>query len=600
MGPDCYPPASRKLAVLSALFILLFFTFFSYHGLFSYFTFDDGTTVIKCLRPFETPFWQDLLHILTVFTTAFRPLTTLFWRPLYAVFGFNPLPYRIVVHLFLMMSIGLSYVLARRLEATREAAALTALIFCYNASTFDLYYNTCLVDYVECFLLYGSAIAIYLRGREAGDLLSWRRTAAVAGLYLLALDTKEMAVALPGILLIYELLYRRGDFRDRRKTLRVCGLIAAMFVVAAIYLKVKVADMSANPAYAPHATPRFILDNVTQYLQKLLYFPENSLTPLGASLILGGLIALGPLVRSRPAIFGVLYFMTALFPVAVIAGRGGYAAYPAYFGLSLAAGSILACARSHAFGRLERKSLEIATTVGLFLCIAALLACGHLVNRVPGITYYEWSNPAVVGLMDRLQQNIPEFPPNARVLISEDPWGPDWGPMFLVRLMYHDNTVWVDRPKNMDRPPDLASYDLVVAYRGPDVDLSPARFQKHPMKWEIRGRAVVGTGMFEVSSPNGHGAASHVDFAPQAVRSNQGTRVTIQGLSNVSVNALYRMVSGPKSTWRLVENWCTLDARGSCTITAPSASAPGTMMIDWIQPVNQRWIFTNGILSIVE
>src|SRR5580700_3692393 len=96
------PRSGRALAILCALFILAFFTFFSYRGLFSYFTFDDGTTVIACLRPFETPFWRDLLHILTVFTSAFRPLTTMFWKPLYAVFGFNPLPFRIVVHLLLM------------------------------------------------------------------------------------------------------------------------------------------------------------------------------------------------------------------------------------------------------------------------------------------------------------------------------------------------------------------------------------------------------------------------------------------------------------------------------------------------------------------
>src|ERR1700733_13771411 len=215
MTPDRSRPQSRTLALLSGLFILLFFVFFSYRGLSSYFTFDDGTTVIVCLKPFETPFWRDLLHILTVFTTAFRPLTTLFWRPLYAVFGFNPLPFRVVVHLLLAVNIGLAYVVARRLQATREASVLAALVFCYNAATLDLYYNTCLVGDVLCFLLYALAIAVYVRGRQAGNPLGWRRTAAVSVLFLLALDSKELAVALPGVLSIYELLYRRSDFRDR-------------------------------------------------------------------------------------------------------------------------------------------------------------------------------------------------------------------------------------------------------------------------------------------------------------------------------------------------------------------------------------------------
>src|ERR1700735_2166931 len=105
MSPASSPPESRTLAFLSALFLLAFFLFFSYSGLFAYFTFDDGTTIIACLHLLETSFWRDLLHILTVFTAAFRPLTTLFWRPLYAVFGFNPLPYRIVLHLLLTFNI---------------------------------------------------------------------------------------------------------------------------------------------------------------------------------------------------------------------------------------------------------------------------------------------------------------------------------------------------------------------------------------------------------------------------------------------------------------------------------------------------------------
>ena len=591
---------SRTLAFLSALFILSFFLFFSYSGLFSYFTFDDGTTIFVCLKPFEVSFWRDLLHVLTVFTTAFRPLTTMFWRPLYAVFGFNPLPYRIVVQLLLTVNIGLAYFLARRLEMTREAAALTALVFCYNASTSALYYDTCLVGDVICFLFYALTVLFYIGGRQAGHPLGLRRTVAVAVTYLLALDSKELAVTLPGILLIYELLYRRWDFRDTRKALCVGALPAAMFVVGAIYLKVKLADMAPNPAYSPHVTVGFMLKNLGFYLHELLYLPESRVTPLMACLVVGGLFAAGALVRSRPAVFGVLFFVTSLIPVTVIASRSGYAAYIPYFGLAMTVGAVLAGARSHVSRLTHREDLEAATAVVLFVGFAVLLGWAHIVRRMPANGYFEWDKPKVIALMDDFRETIPEFPPHARVLLTDDVWGPDWGPMFLVRLMYHDATVWVDRPKNMDRPPDLASYDLVVSYKAPDIDLSPLRFHKHQMKWEIRGKAIAGTGQFEVSSPNAHGMESRVHFAPQIVKSDQSATVTIPGLSNVAVNALYRIVSGTKSTRRLVKNWCTLDARGSCAISASSVGTTGAMMVDWIQPANQRWIFTSGRLTIVE
>ncbi len=588
MSPAPSPPESSTLVFLSALFILSFFLFFSYSGLLAYFTFDDGTTVIACLHLLETSFWRDLLHILTVFTVAFRPLTTLFWRPLYAMFGFSPLPYRIVLHLLLIVNIGLTYVLARRLEMTRGAAALATLVFCYNASTSALYYDTCLVGDVICFLFYILAAVIYIDGRRTGSPLGWGRIAGVMITYFLALDSKELAVTLPGILVIYEVTYRRQDFGDKRKMLWVASVPAAMLVAGAIYLKVKVADMSHNPSYSPHVTTGFMLKNLGFYLQQLLYLPNNSVSPVNACLMVGAMIAIGALLRSRAAVFGILFFVAALVPVAVIESRTGYAAYIPYFGLAVAVGAVL----SGVFGRFGRFS-----AVTLFVVMAALLGWAHLVRRMPANGYFEWDKPKLVTLMNDFKRTIPEFPPNARVLLIDKVWEPDWGPMFLLRLMYHDNSIWVDRPGNMNRPPDLATYDLVVAYQAPDIDLLPVRFFKHPMKWEIRGKASVGTGQFEVSSPNA-GGVSHIDFVTPRVRSNQTTTVTIPGLSNVAVNALYRWESGTRSVPRLVENWCTLDANGSCSITAPSTV--GKMIVDWIQPANRRWIFVGGMLSITE
>src|SRR5689334_7952522 len=103
MGPAPAPqepgnaPSSEEVAFppifrfLSAAFILSFFALFSYSGLFAPLNFDDGTAVVANLEHFDVPMWRNFLRILTVFTTAYRPLATLFWRPMYAVFGFNPL-----------------------------------------------------------------------------------------------------------------------------------------------------------------------------------------------------------------------------------------------------------------------------------------------------------------------------------------------------------------------------------------------------------------------------------------------------------------------------------------------------------------------------
>jgi hypothetical protein len=398
MSPASPPLESRTLAFLTALFILAFFTLFSYTGLFAYFTFDDGTAVVANLEHFQAPMWRNIVHILTVFTKAYRPLSTMYWRPMYAIFGYNPLPYRIVVHLLLAVNIGLAYLMARRLEfsgqaAAREAAVLATLVFCYNASMAEMYYDTCIVTDVLCFFFYALTILVYLRGRQSGEPFSPRRTAAVAVFYLLALDSKELAVALPGVLSIYELLYHRDDFRDKQKAKRIGGLLAAMFVVGAIYLKVKVADMGQNTSYHPHVTVGFIVKNIGLYMGQLMYRPDTSFTPASAFLILAGLIAVGALLRSRAAVFGVLFFVTALIPVAVIPHRGAYCAYIPYFGLALTAGAILAGGRSYLMRSIKDKNLQFRTQAALFICIAAILAWGHMVQWTPRNGYVEWPTP---------------------------------------------------------------------------------------------------------------------------------------------------------------------------------------------------------------
>jgi hypothetical protein len=320
-----------------------------------------------------------------------------------------------------------------------------------------------------------------------------------------------------------------------------------------------------------------------------MYFPPESITPLWAFAILGCAVGVGALLRNRQVVFGVLFFIATLIPIAVIHPRGGYAAYIPYFGLALALAAMVDGARVLVFRR-----WETASAVGLFLGAALLLGWAHLVQRAGGVAYLEWANPPLVAMLGGFEENIPEFPPGARVLLTGDHWEPEWGPMFLVRLMYHDNSIWVDRPKNMDHPPDPMAYDVVVAYTPPDVALLPARLNRHiKIPWEMRG-SPSGPGQFLVSSPHAQGAASQVKFTPNRVRKGERVMVTVPGLSGVTVNVLYRQKSAP----HLIEDWCTLDAAGTCKITAPYET--GEVLVDWVQPADRRWIITSGFLTVTE
>ena len=591
--------SDRSLSILAALFILGYFLLFSYNGLSAFFTFDDGMNFIAMHHQWEVPLWRNVLDVLKVFTTENRPLGALFYRPMYSLFGFNPLPYRIVVYLFMTLNIGLVYLLARALEANRESAALCTLLFCYNASLVDLYYSTGTIYDVWCFSLYIGALLVYVRERSLPRQPRGRSMLIVMALYLAALDAKEMAVTLPFSLALYELLYRYRDFKNRPTLTRVAGFLAAIGIVTAIYLKVKVTDMANNQFYHPHLSLSFVLSGMAHYLAQLCYRPPDAFGATQVILTSVVLLGAGAVLRSRPVIYGTLFFIAGMIPVAVIPPRGSYAAYIAFPGLTLALGTVLACSRAALVRIGKKENLQQASAIALFLLVAVISAKVFLKYREDAMGNILWGQERVSGLLDAFKRTIPEFPPNGRILILDDPWGPDWGPMFLTRLMYDDPDVWVDRLRNPEKPGPRDSYDLLVTYQQPYIDMGPAKIFGLRMKWEIRATTSIPAELI-VSAPSESRAPRNIDFAPVATRTGRPVTVTVPGISNVKIDAIYRILSNGKSTLHVVEGWCTLDDKGTCTVTTPQAGQVGMLVVDWIRRPNERWIFTNGVLTVVE
>ena len=591
--------SGRTLSVLAALFIFSYFLLFSYNGLSAYLSFDDGMNFISMHQQWEVPLWRNALDALKVFTVAPRPLGALFYRPMYSLFGFNPFPYRLVIYLFLAFNIVLFYRLARALDASREGAALATLLFSYNASLFDLYYNTGTVYDVLCFSLYIGALLIYIRERS-NYRLSTRTMVIVTLLYLASLDAKEMSVVMPAALLFYEALYQPKVVKSRPLVLRVASFIAFTAVVAVIFLKVKVSDMGSHQLYRPHVSLTFVLNGMGRYFEQYLYLRPDSFGAGHVVIAVAILLGAGALLRSRPVIFGSLFFVVGMIPVAIIPPRSGYAAYIAFPGLTLAMGVILASAREKPMRLLDQPSLEQPAMIALFLLVAGVSIHAFARDRKIGMGNFLWSQERVIGLMNGFKKNIPEFPPDGRALILDDPWGPDWGPMFLTRLLYHDPTVWIDRLHNDEKPGPMDSYDVLITYHQPFIVMHPARFfGLFKMNWEIRATTTI-DGDFIITAPTESRAPRDIDFSPVAARTGRPVKVTIPGVAGVKIDAVYRILSNGASTTTVARGWCTVDDKGVCTISAPYAGHVGMLVVDWIRRPQERWIFTNGILTVVE
>src|SRR5674476_1201411 len=141
----------------------------------------------------------------------------LFYAPPLKRFGLNPIPDHAGMLAILLGNLYLMYRFARRIGCGELQAALATLIVAYHAGLSMLFYSTAFIYDVLCFSFYMGAFLCYARVRAGGRLLRGRETALVMGLYLGALNSKEMALTLPIVLLAYEWFYHASPTRRPRE-----------------------------------------------------------------------------------------------------------------------------------------------------------------------------------------------------------------------------------------------------------------------------------------------------------------------------------------------------------------------------------------------
>jgi hypothetical protein len=258
-----------------------------------------------------------------------RPMGGLFYLPIFLTFGLNPVPYHAVLLLLLLAGAYLMYRFARVLGCGELPAAIVALIACYHRGLNNLYYNSAFVFDALCGLFYFAAFVYYARIRSSGHFLSRGQTAAFLGIYLCALNSKEMAVTMPVILLAYEwLLHEPPPWRWKAlaKWLRGPGSVlcwSALLNLAFIYGKRFGPDGFMNgpsSAYKPVLALERIVDFQERYIGDIFYHLP-SFDGLATLLIW---LALTYLVwrRKRPLLrFCWFYVLLTPLPVDFLEGR---------------------------------------------------------------------------------------------------------------------------------------------------------------------------------------------------------------------------------------------------------------------------------------
>lgn len=158
--------------------------------------------------------WKVILANITFWSTFNRPMGAIYYLPLFTFFGLNPVPFTVVRLAIVLSGAWIFYRLASRISGKRGIGAVSALPLIYHAGMPSLVYEGSFVFDLLCGVFFFGALLYYIRARETQGRLDLRRICVFLALYICALNSKEMAVSLPVLVVAFELLRQSPKLAD--------------------------------------------------------------------------------------------------------------------------------------------------------------------------------------------------------------------------------------------------------------------------------------------------------------------------------------------------------------------------------------------------
>jgi hypothetical protein len=426
-------------------------------GLWARFTGDDLMNLNFHLTP---SFWRLLLSNLTYWSTAYRPMGGLIYAAVYRLMGFHSMPFRVVCFALLVANLFLLYQFCLRLTESHEAALLATLLMSYHAWLVNLYYSTGTIYELLCFAFYLGALLYYLRIRQAGKLLAGWQWAIFLGLYICALNSKELAVTLPLSVACYEWLWHRpprglraaaGWLAREGRGVLLTSLITLPYVVG----KLTGPDsLTANPAYRPAISASRYLHTFHLYLN-VLFYQEHFFRDANTILLVAAMLGVAAWRRSRPLLFAWCFVLFSVLPFIFVPHYSGFFLYLPMVGWWLFAATGLVM--------LRRKFARAIPPAVLFLVLALALFPLHSRESRKSMRVFTSADLPTTEMIAELRRVQPTLRPGGHLYFQSDPFpSQSFSLVFLVRLFYADLTVEVGRAKDGDT--FASPYDAVFQW----------------------------------------------------------------------------------------------------------------------------------------
>jgi hypothetical protein len=436
----------------------------------------DNDDVMNLNFAWGPPLHRLLLALLVPFTPFYRPSGAALYRFIFDLFGLNFLPFRIAVHLMLLLNLYLVYKLARTLTRSAETGAMAALLYSFHGRLTGIYLNNGAIYDVLCATLTLATLLYYVSVRESGRSIAGRRWVWLFLLFTFAINAKEMAAVIPLLLFIYEALYHGRSLRP------LPPMILTVATLIATWAKMSPrALFHANPGYRMTFTLDQFLEHSRRLMTHLVYATNDGLTIQWTIAIWLAVLAIAAASRSKFLWFAASFALLAPLPVIFIPYRGFFVMYLPLAGWAIFVAGVLVGGRKWLWTRLWKRPPLPANPfeperVFLFLAVAFLMVWmpahdegSELKAQDPSQGYIRRTKRDILALNEPL-------PRGAKLLILHDLFPADsYAPVQTWRLVYRDRDLWIDRPTMMQHPPNPAEYDRVFDYVGGKLVLVRAR-----------------------------------------------------------------------------------------------------------------------------
>jgi hypothetical protein len=323
----------------------------------------------------------------------------------------------------------------------------------------DFYYASAASFDLLCFSFFYSALIIYITIRLNGQSPDARQSIVILVLYVCGLESKEMAVSLPVMMVMFEIIYMgwqgRGIGLGLLRRSGLWRLHAATISLTLLYIAGKLAGshkMTANPGYLPRVSVQVLCDSWAHYLYDLFY-QTIRFNRVSVIVLFGGTLALAILSRRREMRLAWCVTTICAVPFLFINPRGFFVMYVTLPGWYLYAGSVLVWIREAAGNRLARiggaaRGWGVSGAWVLFMLVAAIIVPFHGLEKSVGNTWIDGAFDQTRPVLEELASRYPIMPQGAKLLFVSDPFErDDYILYFICVLRYRDRDIRVDRVK---------------------------------------------------------------------------------------------------------------------------------------------------------